>query len=26
MAQQFVVALRGLETIALAFLTYVTWQ
>ncbi|WP_414652172.1 hypothetical protein [Halorientalis sp.] len=26
MAQQFVVALRGLETIALAVLTYVTWQ
>jgi hypothetical protein len=26
MAQQFVVALRGLETVALAFLTYVTWQ
>jgi hypothetical protein len=25
-AQQFVVALRGLETVALAFLTYVTWQ
>jgi hypothetical protein len=25
-AQQFVVALRGLETVALAVLTYVTWQ
>jgi hypothetical protein len=26
LAQQFVVALRGLETVALAVLTYVTWQ
>ena len=26
MAQQFVIALRALETVALAVLTYVTWQ